>query len=339
MYVHFFFYPRTLALCHRKLLSPSQLDQKLGLQGASTLSEVLDENRVLREIYCDHNDINLQAMTALVDGLIRNTTLLYLPAMDHDRMASLQRLEKEIRADSHEPFSPIAGGKLSSARRRTLVSAVRGSSSSSTGRSTPAPAAGAPGHSRHQAASSPASAFTDQDVRAALEVVHEKWDRQAARLRLFLERNAHLVNAATDATAFATAAVDQEETPLAVVHHHDDDDGEPQSSPSGGSDVPRSATYSFSSMLRTAAPTLERDDSGHLAAVAAARDDDNNNNNDDDDDNAEPYLPALLSPSTSAFMSPFSSPSRIPGGSRSTGGGNVARNGIDMAVYDKETQV
>lgn len=139
------------------------IDQKLGLQGANTLSSVLEENTTLREIYCEYNDINLQAMTVLVDGLARNRNVLYLPRMDSDRAASLMSLEKEYQSIRNEPTSSVKQSSV----RRTLAT-VR----SPKGASAPTQ-----------------PTFTEQDVRDALRLMSEKWDQQASRLEEFLMRN------------------------------------------------------------------------------------------------------------------------------------------------------
>ncbi len=138
-------------------------DQKLGLQGANTLGSVLAENTSLREIYCENNDINLQAMTALVDGLALNKTVLFLPRLDPDRYASLQKLEKEIQSSKTEPATTLKQHTV----RRTLATVKNAKTA--------------------QAPTPPS--YTDQDIREALRIMSEKWDRQASRLEQYLERN------------------------------------------------------------------------------------------------------------------------------------------------------
>ena len=55
--------------------------QNLGLEGANTLSSVLEINNTLTHIYCEHNDINLQGFTTLVNSLANNHTILSIPFM------------------------------------------------------------------------------------------------------------------------------------------------------------------------------------------------------------------------------------------------------------------
>jgi hypothetical protein len=59
-------------------------DQKLGMQGASTLADVLKVNKTLQYLYCENNGIALTGHTDLINALHRNTTLLYLPPTQPD---------------------------------------------------------------------------------------------------------------------------------------------------------------------------------------------------------------------------------------------------------------
>lgn len=81
--------------------------QSLGLQGASTLAEVLRGNCALQELHCDHNEIPLQGLTDLVNSLIENTTLIHLPTMDDGRAAAFKSAELSMKSisemDSHPP--------------------------------------------------------------------------------------------------------------------------------------------------------------------------------------------------------------------------------------------
>jgi len=80
--------------------------QRLGLQGCSTLAEVLKENRTLRELHCGNNDIPLQGLTDLVNSLVDNTALIYLPTMDDGRAAAIRSAEITMKGMS-EVESPI----------------------------------------------------------------------------------------------------------------------------------------------------------------------------------------------------------------------------------------
>ncbi|KAI9741899.1 MAG: hypothetical protein M1834_000288 [Cirrosporium novae-zelandiae] len=149
--------------------------QKLGLQGANTLASVLEENCGLEEIYCDHNEINLQSFTVLVNGLKRNRTVLFLPVMEHDRNESIQKVEREIQAADVGPQRATPLSTLSTAK------AVRRSFSAALG-------------SKTNIATSSVSGYTVQDVQAALNSLNEKWDAQTERLRRYLVRNFRIVN-------------------------------------------------------------------------------------------------------------------------------------------------
>ena len=141
---------------------PPRSDQKLGLQGANTLADVLRKNSCLREIYCEHNDINLQAITTLVNGLEVNKTVVYLPRLDSDREASLQSMGKDVPSSRQEPVS-----RLNPFQRG--IAAVK---NVTTG---PAPAR--------------APTYTDHDVREAIQILDDKWDSQTTRLEQYLQRN------------------------------------------------------------------------------------------------------------------------------------------------------
>ncbi|KAI9878748.1 MAG: hypothetical protein M1830_010654 [Pleopsidium flavum] len=155
--------------------------QKLGLQGASTVASVLEKNTCLQEIYCENNDINLQGFTVLVNGLQQNHTLLHLPSMDRDRADSLQTVQREIeniRNDSsahHHTSATSLTAKQSV--RRTLGAAMGGSKSST-----------------RPPVNTALTAYTEQDVLAAVGSLNERWDREARRLEGYLIRNYNLAH-------------------------------------------------------------------------------------------------------------------------------------------------
>lgn len=180
--------------------------QKLGLPGASVLAEVLKENDVLREMHCANNEIPLSAFTDLVNALLNNTSLLYLPMMEEGRAMALRQTEKQVKqirdeasAPANSPSSPMS--KASSfGMRRGLASVKRNVSRSSHSPSFPSlnssstpPLANATPKSRVANSSIPASAplpqLSEQDVIAALRLVAESWDRQQYRLQQYLQRN------------------------------------------------------------------------------------------------------------------------------------------------------
>ncbi len=164
----------SFVVLEQQTASPSNCtpDQKLGLRGANTLSAVFQRNNTLQEIYCEHNDINLQGLTGLINGLANNTSVLYLPEMNLDRKESLSTVEREIQSIRVESSKSTLPSK--NPIRRTFAGASRTGPKASSPLSIPD--------------------FTDQDIKAALHMVNEKWDRQIQRLQQVLRRNMNLAN-------------------------------------------------------------------------------------------------------------------------------------------------
>ncbi len=177
-------------------------------------------------------------MTILVGGLSKNYSVLYMPRLDSDRLASLQNLQKEIQSIRNDP--PVSSSSSSiikpgSTVRRTLATVNKhtklSSSSSSSSASSSAAAA---------AAAANAANYTEQDIREALRLMSDKWDRQVALMQKYLQRNYHLVNGIRDGTD-------------SIMERQDEEEGRPTTGRS-----------SFSGMLEKAAldrtPTMEEDD-------------------------------------------------------------------------------
>ncbi|KAF2446188.1 RNI-like protein [Karstenula rhodostoma CBS 690.94] len=156
--------------------------QKLGLQGANTLADVLKVNTTLEQLYCENNGIPLQGFTDLVNALHRNTTLLHLPSMDESRQLALKTTEDQVKQIREEASSTThySSRRRSSSVRQKFTSRVRGRSTSDKALSM---------------------GLSDQDIKAALGLVDESWERQEYRLQQYLQRNynlAHGVPAALD---------------------------------------------------------------------------------------------------------------------------------------------
>ena len=199
--------------------------QKLGLQGASTIAEILKENTTLRELHCANNDIPLHGLTDLVNSLIENTTLIYLPNMIDGREAAFKAAESTMRGMS-EPESPVPipatrtpsfGTTTTSGVRRGLTS-VRKSAARAASAYTPSfPALPSYTRTTSSPTSSPSSplalhlpssrarqnsqtaaaapvSFTVQDIQTTHRLLTEQWDRQCYRLAQYLERNWCLLN-------------------------------------------------------------------------------------------------------------------------------------------------
>ena len=148
--------------------------QSLGLQGATTLAEVIERNQCLQEIHCEHNDINLQCFTVLINALEKNESLQYLPSMDADREKSMEKVRREIGSmeRSEAPKSPRAG-----ALKKSLTGLTHRKH----------------GHQRVVSAST-AGSIDQQDIVMALTALNEKWSAQVSRLSKFLYRNYCLAN-------------------------------------------------------------------------------------------------------------------------------------------------
>jgi hypothetical protein len=134
--------------------------QNLGLEGANTLSSVLEENETLTHIYCDHNDINLQGFTVLVNALANNFSTLSMPLMLNDQSEAVKRMTSAIGGVT----SPSKGqGGVKQSVRRTLNTLGMHL------KENPLP--------------------TPQDIEQAVQILNSRWQRQAERLLGFLERN------------------------------------------------------------------------------------------------------------------------------------------------------
>ena len=193
--------------------------QKLGFQGASTLAEVLKENQTLRELHCANNEIPLHGLTDLVNSLVGNTTLIYLPTMVDGREAAFRTAELTMKgmtdpdpvpnpsAMRSATFTATSGMKkgFTSVRRSAARAASYTPSfpalSASRTRSPSSGAISPPGFHRPNRTrtdslstlSSPLS-FTVQDIQTTHRLLAEQWDRQCVRLTKYLERNWNIMN-------------------------------------------------------------------------------------------------------------------------------------------------
>lgn len=167
--------------------------QKLGLQGVSTLASVLEENRGLREIHCENNEVNLQAFTVLVNSLERNTSLLYLAPMDSDRVRCLKKVDREM--DSVRGTSASLSARATV--KKTLGAAIAGQRSITHllyDRSKPGAAAPPPPPPKAGAH----IYSSDKEAQAVVVSLTQQWEREASRLRSYLQRNYELVQGMGD---------------------------------------------------------------------------------------------------------------------------------------------
>jgi hypothetical protein len=213
-------------LCWNKTLKVFRIEkQKLGVRGASTLAEVVRENQTLLELHCDNNEIPLAGLTDLVNSLIDNTALIYLPSMNDGRAAAFRSAEATMKVMSDDPPRDPPGPKgqsstggsavrkgFASVRKTTSRAASqytpsfpnlpysnKASSSTLESRSSspmsltlPAGKKGRRSSSSHHSRSGSASgfsAFTIQDIQTTQRLLTEQWDRQCYRLEQYLHRN------------------------------------------------------------------------------------------------------------------------------------------------------
>ncbi|KAF2142978.1 uncharacterized protein K452DRAFT_225981 [Aplosporella prunicola CBS 121167] len=144
-------------------------NQGLGLQGASTLADVLKDNTSLISLHCENNNIPLQGFTDLVNALHNNTTIQWLPSMDDSRYENLRQTEMAIRNMRGETLSNTPA-KHTSVRSK-LANKIGGKASVEKPAVIP---------------------ISDQDARAAVSLVEESWERQAHRLNIYLQRNVNI---------------------------------------------------------------------------------------------------------------------------------------------------
>jgi hypothetical protein len=138
--------------------------QNLGLEGANTLSDVLEENTGLTHVYCEHNDITLQGFTILVNALARNYTVLDLPWFQSDQKDSIKKMNitmRDSRRITNKPAKPQ--NDMKSSVRRTLT--------------------------QLGVSKAPKPDMTPQDLEAVVNLLHERWEHEIHRMEVFLERN------------------------------------------------------------------------------------------------------------------------------------------------------
>jgi hypothetical protein len=145
--------------------------QKLGVQGASTLADVLKVNTTLQYLYCEDNGIALTGFTDLINALHRNTTLLFLPSMHEARQMALKQTEEQVKSMRDDVAIPTQS-KPASVRSRLANRVV----------------------SNSKKESNYPSGLSDQDIKAALGLVDESWARQEYRLQQYLQRNHNIAH-------------------------------------------------------------------------------------------------------------------------------------------------
>ncbi|CZS93753.1 uncharacterized protein RAG0_03895 [Rhynchosporium agropyri] len=142
--------------------------QNLGLEGANTLSSVLESDTGLTNIYCEHNDINLQGFTTLVNSLAKNYKIVYLPFLQDDQSTTMKRMNANMRESRRTATSAKNDHHLKSSVRRTLTNFGVGQSKPDKPELTP------------------------HDVDEVVRLLNERWQQQMTRLDQFLERNRNM---------------------------------------------------------------------------------------------------------------------------------------------------
>lgn len=165
-----------LGLKHNKTLQTLRIQyQKLGGGGGVALADVLKENKTLRDIYCEHNDMKLFGFTDMVNALATNKSILHLPYFEEAREAALRQTQQQIAAAQQKSFD-VSSPKPTEPNFRRAWTGL--SLTSTFNPAKPAsPKVGA------------VPQWTDHDVSAALRLVAEGWEVQMRRLQVALERN------------------------------------------------------------------------------------------------------------------------------------------------------
>jgi hypothetical protein len=128
-------------------------------------------NNTLQELHCDNNGITLAGLTDLINALHRNTSLLYLPPMQESRQMALKQMEDQVKQLRNEAGPPTRA-RANSVRSK-LASKVVGKAPREKMQST---------------------FLSDQDIKAALGLIDENWERQEYRLQQYLQRNFNIAN-------------------------------------------------------------------------------------------------------------------------------------------------
>jgi len=163
---------------NKKLARLSLSQQRLGAESLSLLSEVLHENTTLQRIICEHKEIKLHDFTDLVNAVVSNNKILYLGDFSAGRDLALQRAQAEILRDKTKSLSATDLKHPEPSTLRRTFTALTLSSPTSSPNSRDAK------HLR---------SLTEQDARAALEILNKKWDEQISRLNTLLKRNLSLL--------------------------------------------------------------------------------------------------------------------------------------------------
>ena len=179
-----------VGLIYNETLSILRIEhQKLGLQGANTLASVLEVNHALREIHLENNEINLQAFTVLIRALENNMTLLFLSSMENDRAWTQQKVSREIENVRDGPSGVSSSVAAMSSSTKATVNRTLGRTIGKTMGSNKSPLA------RDLEKSYPLlQKHKETDIQAAVGSLSQNWDREVAKLHMYLQRNFNLLH-------------------------------------------------------------------------------------------------------------------------------------------------
>lgn len=180
-----------VGLMHNQSLEILRIEnQRLGLQGASTMASVLAVNRTLQAVHLENNEINLQAFTVLVNAVEDNNTLLFLPSMDADRALSQGKVDREIE-NIRNPSTPISNSvaAMSHSTRATVnrtLSRTIGKTIGNASKSLNVRNLDKSPSLLHQ--------YSERDIKAAVGSLWQNWEREVTRLEKYLARNYKLAH-------------------------------------------------------------------------------------------------------------------------------------------------
>lgn len=164
---------------NKSLISFRVDSQKLGLQGAGALAEMIRDNSTLKYLHCDHNEISMSGFVDICNAVQLNRTLLYVPSLEEGRDLQLKQLEHQIRdartKSDGTAFTPP--NKVSSLRKYAKIGGLDVSRAYQYSKKTP-----------------PVPQWTQQDEQHAYRMIADGWEEHIRRLHQYLDRNNRLAN-------------------------------------------------------------------------------------------------------------------------------------------------
>lgn len=189
--------------------------QQLGVEGTNALATVLLSNSTLTHIYCEHNDISLQSFTILVSCLEKNYSIVHMPLMEADKNVCLKQMYGKL---TESRSVPNTDSKTKQAFRKTsgLLKV---------------------NHKQSQLTPTP------QDISHAIDQMNKRWQIQRTKMIEFLERNMIIAQQGREAAAAAAAQQLQDDRDLEELMRPNTADSE---------------TYIIEAAMNTTTPRYER---------------------------------------------------------------------------------